>query len=67
MTSSAPQGLAAFHNAFWSDAAASGADPQLNARVGVATYQTLDIDSDKADATYLKDPYPEDCFCLTRP
>ncbi len=57
------QGLGAFHNAFGSDAAsASGANPQKNARVLIATYQTLDIDSDDSDASFLTTNYPEDYF-----
>jgi type I restriction enzyme R subunit len=57
------QGLAAFNNAFGNDAAAAtGADPQMNARIVVATYQTLDIDTDEADATFLSANYPEDYF-----
>lgn len=39
------QGLAAFQNVFGADAAGvSGRNPQKNARVLIATYQTLDID-----------------------
>ncbi len=57
------QGLGALQNAFGADAAAaSGANPQLNARVVVATYQTLGIDSDEADAGYLEANYPTDYF-----
>jgi type I restriction enzyme R subunit len=57
------QGLGAFQNAFGSDAAAaSGANPQLNARVLIATYQTLGIDSEEADADFLETHYPEDYF-----
>jgi len=57
------QGLGAFQNLFGSDAAAaSGANPQPNARVLIATYQTLGIDSDEADADFLETHYPEDYF-----
>ena len=57
------QGLTAFQNAFGADvAAASGSNPQKNARIVVATYQTLDIDSDEADAGFLESNYPEDYF-----
>jgi type I restriction enzyme R subunit len=57
------QGLTAFQNAFGADvAAASGANPQKNARIVIATYQTLDIDSDEADAGFLEANYPEDYF-----
>jgi type I restriction enzyme R subunit len=57
------QGLGAFQNAFGADAAAaSGSNPQKNARVLIATYQTLDVDSDEADADFLERNYPEDYF-----
>ncbi len=57
------QGLTALQNAFGSDvAAASGANAQKNARIVVATYQTLDIDADDADAGFLETNYPEDYF-----
>jgi type I restriction enzyme R subunit len=57
------QGLGAFHNAFGSDAAAaSGADAQKNARIVIATYQTLDIDSDDSEASFLLANYPENYF-----
>jgi type I restriction enzyme R subunit len=57
------QGLGAFQNAFGADAAAaSGSNPQKNARVLIATYQTLDVDSEEADADFLEQNYPEDYF-----
>jgi len=57
------QGLGAFQNAFGSDAApVSGANPQKNARILIATYQTLDIDSYDADANFLITHYPENYF-----
>lgn len=57
------QALGAMQNAFGSDAApVSGANPQLNARVLVATYQTLGLDNDEADATFLTHNYPENYF-----
>ena len=57
------QGLGAFHNAFGNDAAAaSGSDAQKNARVVIATYQTLDIDRDEAEASFLIANYPDDYF-----
>jgi type I restriction enzyme, R subunit len=57
------QGLAAFQNAFGADAApVSSGKPQKNARVLIATYQTLDVDSDEADANFLTDNYPPDYF-----
>lgn len=57
------QGLAAFQNVFGADAAdVSGKNPQKNARVLIATYQTLDIDRDDADANFLTANYPENYF-----
>ncbi|MBA2719959.1 MAG: DEAD/DEAH box helicase family protein [Chloroflexi bacterium] len=57
------QGLTAFQRAFGSDAAAvSGANPQKNARVLIATYQTLDIDTEDANADFLEASYPPDYF-----
>jgi len=57
------QGLAALHTAFGNDAAAAtGGNPQKNARVVVATYQTLGVDSDAGDASFLTTHYPEDWF-----
>ena len=57
------QAMGAFQHAFGSDAApASGSNPQKNARVVVATYQTLDIDSDESDANFLMTHYPPDYF-----
>lgn len=57
------QGLAALQRVFGSDAmAATGSNPEKNARVVVATYQTLDVDSDEADANFLTKNYPENYF-----
>ncbi len=57
------QGLAAFQNVFGSDAAAvSSGNPQKNARILVATYQTLQVDRDEADANFLLSNYPENYF-----
>lgn len=57
------QGLGAFQNVFGADAApVSGSNPQKNARVLVATYQTLDVDSEEADANFLTTHYPENYF-----
>lgn len=57
------QGLGAFQNAFGSDAAeVSGDNPQKNARILIATYQTLNVDSDMADANFLNSHYPENFF-----
>ncbi|HOS11868.1 MAG TPA: DEAD/DEAH box helicase family protein [Candidatus Aminicenantes bacterium] len=57
------QGLAAFQNVFGADAAAVTSDnPQKNARVLVATYQTLDVDREDSDANFLLANYPPDYF-----
>jgi len=61
------QGLAAFQAVFGADAAEVGRDAHgrnkaANARIHVATYQTLDVDSDEADANFLTTHYPEDYF-----
>jgi type I restriction enzyme R subunit len=57
------QGLAAFQGVFGADAAAvSGGNPQKNARILVATYQTLDVATDDAAANFLLDNYPENYF-----
>lgn len=63
------QGLAAFSNAFGADAAAvfqkpDGSNNAKNARIHVATYQTLDIagESDAEDASFLARHYPENHF-----
>ena len=57
------QGLAAFQNVFGADAApVSSGNPQKNARVLIATYQTLDVAADDADANFLVANYPENYF-----
>ena len=57
------QALAALQQSFGADAAAvSGANPQKNARILVATYQTLDIDKDDGSASFLTTHYPENYF-----
>lgn len=57
------QGLGAFQNIFGSNAAAvSNGNPQLNARILIATYQTLNVDTDEADASFLTKHYPENYF-----
>lgn len=43
-------------------AAVSSRDPQRNARILVATYQTLDVDTDQADANFLVKHYPPNFF-----
>ena len=57
------QGLSAFQNVFGADAAAvSGQNAQKNARILVATYQTLGLDREDADASFLTTHYPENYF-----
>jgi type I restriction enzyme R subunit len=57
------QGLGAFQNVFGSDAAAAtGSNPEKNARIVVATYQTLGIADEAADASFLTRNYPENYF-----
>src|SRR5881628_3837371 len=57
------QALMAFQNEFGADAAAvSGGNPQKNARILIATYQTLDVDTDEAAASFLVTNYPENYF-----
>ena len=57
------QGLGAFQDVFGADAAAvSGGNPQKNARILVATYQTLEVDRNDSDASFLTRNYPENAF-----
>jgi type I restriction enzyme R subunit len=61
------QGTLALADAFGTDAApvflnSEGNNNAKNARVHVATYQTLGVDSDEADATFLTTHYPPDFF-----
>lgn len=57
------QAAGAFQNLFGSDSAAvSSGKPQKNARVLIATYQTLDVDNEEATANFLTENYPEDYF-----
>lgn len=57
------QGLGAFQNIFGSNAAPVSSDnPQKNARILIATYQTLNVDTDDADANFLLKNYPENYF-----
>ena len=56
------QALGALHNEFGADAAKATTDnPEKNAIIVVATYQTLGID-DEGDASYLTRHYPQDYF-----
>jgi type I restriction enzyme R subunit len=61
------QGLAAFQNVFGADAAEvyrkpDGTNNAKNARIHIATYQTLGVDSDEADTSFLTDNYLENYF-----
>ena len=57
------QGAAAFQLAFGADAAvASSKEPQRNARIVIATYQTLGVADEDDSATFLTDNYPPDYF-----
>ncbi|HEY3227625.1 MAG TPA: DEAD/DEAH box helicase family protein [Roseiflexaceae bacterium] len=57
------QASGAFQNVFGSDAAVvSARDPQKNARILIATYQTLDVDNEEATANFLTTHYPENYF-----
>ena len=57
------QASGAFQNVFGSDAApVSGGNPQKNARILIATYQTLDVGSEDEDANFLVTNYPENYF-----
>ncbi len=61
------QGLGALQNVFGADAAevflkADGTNNAKNARIHVATYQTLNVDTDEADANFLTTYYPENYF-----
>jgi len=61
------QALGALQNAFGTDAAEVYKDPDgrnhaRNARIHVATYQTLDIDTEEGTANFLTTYYPPDYF-----
>jgi len=57
------QGAGAFLNLFGSDSASvSSGNPQKNARILIATYQTLDVDTEEATANFLQVNYPENYF-----
>lgn len=57
------QGLGAFQNVFGADAApVSSSNPQKNARVLIATYQTLNVAGETEDAKFLLENYPENYF-----
>jgi type I restriction enzyme R subunit len=61
------QGLGALQNVFGSEAAEvyrepDGSNHARNARIHVATYQTLDVDTEDGTANFLTTFYPEDYF-----
>ncbi len=61
------QALKAFQNVFGSDAAEvfrkpDGTNNAKNARIHIATYQTLGVENDNGDANFLTTFYPEDYF-----
>ncbi|HSE59198.1 MAG TPA: DEAD/DEAH box helicase family protein [Nitrospiraceae bacterium] len=61
------QGTGAFHNTFGADAAPvyrkpDGSNNAKNARIHIATYQTLDVDTEEATANFLVTHYPEHYF-----
>lgn len=61
------QAHTAFHNAFGSDAAIvsrsnDGKNTARNARVQIATYQTLGVDTEDGDANFLTEHYPKNHF-----
>lgn len=52
-----------FFNVFGNNAAAvSAKNPQKNARILIATYQTLGVDQEDGDASFLTRNYPENYF-----
>jgi type I restriction enzyme R subunit len=57
------QATGAMQNVFGANAAAvSSNKAQKNARILIATYQTLGVESDEADASFLLRHYPENYF-----
>lgn len=61
------QGLKAMQNVFGANAAevfkkSDGTNNATNARIHVATYQTLGVDTEDGDATFLTTFYPENYF-----
>jgi type I restriction enzyme R subunit len=61
------QALGALQNAFGTDAAEVYKDPDgrnhaRNARIHIATYQTLDVDTEEGTANFLTTYYPRDYF-----
>ena len=61
------QALKTFQNLFGPDAAevfrkSDGTNNAKNARIHIATYQTLGVENDNGDANFLTTFYPEDYF-----
>lgn len=57
------QGLRAFQNVFGADAAeVTSSNPQKNARILIATYQTLNVAGENEDAKFFIENYPENYF-----
>ena len=57
------QATGAFQNLFGANAAAiEDGKPQKNARIIIATYQSLDVDNEEATANFLADNYPVNYF-----
>ena len=57
------QGLAAFQHVFGADAAeVTTSNPQKNARILIATYQTLNVAGETEDAKFFIENYPENYF-----
>ena len=57
------QGLGAFQNVFGTDAAeVTTSNPQKNARILIATYQTLNVAGESEDAKFFLENYPENYF-----
>lgn len=57
------QAASAFQNIFGTNAAeVDSQQPQKNAKVLIATYQTLDVDQEDSDANFLRKHYPENYF-----
>ncbi len=57
------QALGAFHNVFGADAAeVTTSNPQKNAHVLIATYQTLNVAGETEDAKFFLENYPKNYF-----
>lgn len=57
------QAIGAFQNVFGADAAeVSSSNPQKNARILIATYQTLNVAGKDENAKFFLDNYPENYF-----